>query len=50
MLTTVYDSFVSGMEDNVDRKMSKDITPEQNAKMRKLNIEQAQRVRKIFGV
>lgn len=50
MLTTVYDSFVSGMEENVDRKMSKDITPEQNAKMRKLNIEQAQRVRKIFGV
>lgn len=49
MLTTIYRSFVEGMDENVGRKMSKDITPEQEAKLRKLNIAQGERVRQIFG-
>lgn len=49
MLTTIYHSFVEGMDENVGRKMSKDITPEQEAKLRKLNIAQGERVRQIFG-
>jgi len=50
MLTTIYSSFVEGMDENVGRKLSKDITPEQEAKMRKLNVTQGERVRQIFGV
>jgi len=50
MLSTIYSSFVDGMEENVGRKLSKDITPEQEAKMRKLNVTQGERVRQIFGV
>jgi hypothetical protein len=50
MLTTIYNSFVEGMDENVGRKLSKDITPEQEAKMRKLNVTQGERVRQIFGV
>lgn len=50
MLTTIHSSFVEGMEENVGRKLSKDITPEQEAKMRKLNVTQGERVRQIFGV
>jgi hypothetical protein len=50
MLKTIHDSFLEGMEDNVGRKVSKDITPEQEAKMRKLNVTQGERVRQIFGV
>ena len=41
MLTTIYHSFVEGMDENVGRKLSKDITPEQEAKMRKLKIGRA---------
>jgi hypothetical protein len=33
----------------VDKKASRDITPEKQAKLRKLNAEQLDRVRKIFG-
>jgi len=50
MLTTIHSSFVEGMEENVGRKLSKDITPEQEAKMRKLNVTQGERVRQVFGV
>ena len=50
MLTTIYGSFVGGMDENVGRKLSKDITPEQETKMRKLNVTQGERVRQIFGV
>jgi hypothetical protein len=50
MLSTIHTSFVEGMEENVGRKLSKDITPEQEAKMRKLNVTQGERVRQIFGV
>jgi len=50
MLTTIHQSFVEGMDENVGRKVSKDITPEQEAKMRKLNVTQGERVRQIFGV
>ena len=50
MLSTIYSSFVEGMDENVGRKLSKDITPEQEAKMRKLNVTQAERVRRVFGL
>ena len=48
MLQSVLEGFTSGMEDNVGRKVSKDITPEQEAKLRKLNIVQGERVKQIF--
>ena len=48
MLQSVLDGFTAGMEDNVGRKVSKDITPEQEAKLRKLNVTQGERVRQIF--
>ena len=50
MLTTIHSSFIEGMDENVGRKLSKDITPEQEAKMKKLNVTQGERVRQIFGV
>lgn len=50
MLATIYDNFVLGMDENVSRKLSKDITPEMESKMRKLGIEQAERVRNIFSI
>ena len=49
MLTTIHRNFVDGMEDNVARKLKKDITPEQEAKMLKLNLDQGERVRRVFG-
>jgi len=49
MLGTILRNFVDGMEDNVARKMKKDITPEQEAKMLQLNLTQGERVRRIFG-
>lgn len=48
MLQSILDGFTAGMEDNVGRKVSKDITPEQEAKLRKLNVTQGERVRQIF--
>lgn len=50
MLSTVYNSFVEGMEDNVGRKVSRDITPAQEKKLRDLNTQQAKRVKSILGV
>jgi len=50
MLTSIYESFVEGMDENVLKKVSKDITPEQNAKLQKLNVLQAERVKSIFGL
>ena len=49
MLASIHRNFVDGMEDNVARKMKKDITPEQEAKMLKLNLDQGERVRRVFG-
>jgi hypothetical protein len=49
MLGTILRNFVDGMEDNVARKLKKDITPEQEAKMLKLNLDQGERVRRVFG-
>jgi hypothetical protein len=48
MLQSILDGFTAGMEDNVGRKVSKDITPEQEAKLRKLNVTQGERVQQIF--
>jgi hypothetical protein len=50
MLATIHRNFVDGMEDNVARKLKKEITPEQEAKMLQLNLKQGERVRRIFGV
>jgi hypothetical protein len=50
MLRKIHESFIEGMDDNVLRKLSKEISPEQEAKMRKLNVTQGERVRQIFGV
>ena len=50
MLATIYDNFVLGMDENVSRKLSKDITPEMEEKMRKLGTAQAARVRNIFSI
>ena len=50
MLRTIHSSFIEGMDDNVLRKLSKEISPEQEAKMKKLNVTQGERVRQIFGV
>ena len=41
---------VEGMEDNVGRKVSRDITPAQEKKLRDLNTQQAKRVKSILGV
>ena len=49
-LKLIYESFVEGMEENVGRKVSRDITPEQEKKLRDLNMQQAKRVKTIFGV
>lgn len=50
MLDTIYNNFVTGMEENVSRKVDMDITPEQEAKLRKISAAQADRVRSIFGI
>jgi hypothetical protein len=49
MLGKIHASFVEGMEENVGRKLARDITPEQETKLRKLNVVQAERVKKIFS-
>lgn len=49
MLTRIYESFVSGMEENVGRKLSKDITQAQQEKMLKINQEQSKIVKDIFS-
>lgn len=50
MLSSIYAAFVEGLDENVGRKMARDITPEQEAKLRKLNDTQTERVRNIFGI
>jgi len=50
MLGSIYAGFVEGLDENVGRKAARDITPEQEAKLRKLNDTQAARVRAIFGI
>lgn len=50
MLSTVYNSFVTGMDENVTRKVDMDITPEAEEKLRKISAAQAERVRTIFGL
>ena len=50
MLSSVYRSFVEGMEENVGRKVSREITPAQEKKLRDLNTQQAERVKRILGV
>ena len=48
MLNTILSNFLQGMEDNVSRKTAREITPEQEEKMRKLNATQGARVEQIF--
>ena len=48
MLSTVYNNFVRGLDANVNKKSKMNITPEKEAKLLKLNIEQAKRVYSIF--
>ena len=48
MLSTVYNNFVNGLDANVNKKSKMNITPEKEAKLLKLNIEQAKRVYSIF--
>ena len=50
MLSTVYNNFVTGMDENVTRKVDMDITPEAEEKLRKISAAQAERVRTIFGL
>lgn len=50
MLSSVYRSFVEGMEENVGRKVSREITPAQEKKLLDLNAQQAARVKTILGV
>ena len=48
MLSTIYNNFVRGLDANVNKKSKMNITPEKEAKLLKLNIEQAKRVYSIF--
>lgn len=50
MLTEILAAFEAGMTENVDKKASREITPEKEAKLRRLNDQQLERVRMIFGV
>lgn len=50
MLSTVYNNFITGMDENVSRKVDMDITPATEEKLRKVNVTQAERVRVIFGL
>ena len=49
MLSTIYDSFVSGLEENVGRKISRDITQSQQEKLLKINQDQSKIVKDIFS-
>jgi hypothetical protein len=48
MLQDIHQNFVLGLEESVGKKVARDITPAQEEKMRKLNIEQGERVSQIF--
>lgn len=50
MLREVLALFKDGLDEAVDKKASRDITPEKQAKLRKLNAEQYDRVRGVFGL
>lgn len=50
MLTSVYNGFVRGMDENVSKKVARDITPAQEKKLRNLSAQQAERVKSILGV
>lgn len=49
MLSTIYESFVSGLEENVGRKISRDITQSQQEKLLKINQDQGKIVKDIFS-
>jgi hypothetical protein len=50
MLSEIYKSFVSNIEENVNRKVLRDISEEKESKLRKLNEIQSEKIQKIFGV
>lgn len=50
MLTSIYNAFVVGMDENVNKKVAREITPAQEKKLRSLNAQQAERVKSILGV
>jgi len=49
MLSKIYESFTSGIEDNVSRKASRDITQQQQEKLLKINQDQSRIVKDIFS-
>ena len=48
MLSKIYESFIVGLEENVGKKLSKDITQSQHDKLMKINQEQSKIVKDIF--
>lgn len=50
MLSSVYDKFVAGMDDNVGKKVDRGIGDDKQAYMIELNKKQAQKVAQIFGI
>ena len=50
LLDRVLTGFQAGLESNVDKKASRDLSPDKLAKLRKLNKDQFERVRRVFGL
>lgn len=50
MLEQVLARFKAGIEENVDKKASRELEPAKLAKLKKLNIDQYKRIKQIFGV
>ena len=48
MLSKIYESFIVGLEENVGKKVTKDITQSQHDKLMKINQEQSKIVKDIF--
>lgn len=49
MLNEIYQSFVFSIEQNVEKKLKKNISQSQEEKMKRLNKMQSERIKKIFG-